>query len=146
MQFPGVTAVWVTVHKAGPRDGIPPLVRDMHEIHLKFERAADFSIDKVGLTRWDAYWAEYSFLFRANHEGGVTANKVDTKGLAKITVLTSDDCATMRAGFGRCSELLHSSSETLNKPLPGPQVIKAEIDALESWIASVKQRQANVAS
>jgi energy-coupling factor transporter ATP-binding protein EcfA2 len=72
------------------------------------------------------------------------SNKVDTKGLNKITILTIEDCKTMREGFGRCSELLHSSSEVLNKPLPGPDKVAAEIDALEGWVTSVKQRQDNV--
>ena len=45
-------------------------------------------------------------------------NKVDTKGLSKLTVLTLDDCRLMREAFGRCSNLLHSISEALNPPLP----------------------------
>ena len=30
------------------------------------------------------------------------ANKVDTKGLAKLTAITLDDCYAMRAAYGRC--------------------------------------------
>lgn len=69
------------------------------------------------------------------------ANKVDTKGLPKITVLDMNDCQTMRDAFGRCSELLHSEAEALNTPLPPPQRIETEIAALAAWIASVRQRQ-----
>src|SRR5208283_600848 len=69
------------------------------------------------------------------------ANKVDTKGLPKITVLDMTDCQTMRDAVGRCSELLHSEAEALNTPLPPPQRIETEIAALASWIASVRQRQ-----
>jgi energy-coupling factor transporter ATP-binding protein EcfA2 len=69
------------------------------------------------------------------------ANKVDTKGLPKITVLEMPDCQTMREAFGRCSELLHSESEALNTPLPPPQRIETEIAALAGWIASIRQRQ-----
>src|SRR5262249_7657975 len=58
------------------------------------------------------------------------ANKVDTKGLAKVTVITLEDCRVMRDAYSRCSELLHSAPGTLNKPLPTPQAIAAEIEAL----------------
>lgn len=72
------------------------------------------------------------------------ANKVDTKGLEKLTVITVDDARNMRAAYGRCSALLHSSSEVLNTPLPAPAVIEAEITALRDWIASIQERQAKV--
>jgi AAA domain len=69
------------------------------------------------------------------------ANKVDTKGLYKLTILTPNDCDIMRAAYGRCSSLLHSSADALNKPLPNPDVIAAEIKALSAWIADIKERQ-----
>lgn len=72
------------------------------------------------------------------------ANKVDTKNLAKLTVLTIEDCRKMREAFGRCSELLHSVAASLNLPLPMPEVIEAEINALRDWIAEIRQRQDKV--
>lgn len=72
------------------------------------------------------------------------ANKVDTKGLAKLTAIELEDCRVMRKAYGRCSELLHSSSEALNKPLPAPKVIEAEIEALRQWVTDIKQRQEKV--
>lgn len=69
------------------------------------------------------------------------ANKVDTKGLPKITVLDLNDCQIVREAFGRCSALLHSESEALNTPLPPPQLIQTEIAALDDWISSVRERQ-----
>lgn len=42
------------------------------------------------------------------------SNKVETKGLAKVTTLTIDDCTKMRQACGRCSTLLHSSADALN--------------------------------
>jgi myosin heavy subunit len=54
------------------------------------------------------------------------ANKVDTKGLAKLTAMEMKDCETMRKAFGRCSRLLHSSAEVLNPPVPAPDLIQAE--------------------
>jgi energy-coupling factor transporter ATP-binding protein EcfA2 len=69
------------------------------------------------------------------------ANKVDTKGLPKLTVLTIEDCKVMRDSYGRCSSFLHSAAETLNKPLPNPSIIEAEIQVLESWLIDVRTRQ-----
>ena len=70
--------------------------------------------------------------------------KVQTKGLGKITTITMDDCRTMRQAYGRCSNLLHSESESLNAPLPKPEAVQKEIDALRDWVADIKQRQAGV--
>jgi hypothetical protein len=67
------------------------------------------------------------------------ANKVDTKGLYKLTAVTVEDCKRMRAAYGRCSALLHSNADAPNKPLSAPDVIKAEIEALSQWVT--KQRQ-----
>jgi hypothetical protein len=71
-------------------------------------------------------------------------NKVDTKGLPKLTAITLEDCDAMRAAYSRCSQLLHSSSEALNVPLPAPGVIEAEITALSSWMANIRDRQAKI--
>ena len=73
------------------------------------------------------------------------ANKVDTKGLPKLTVLTINDCRVMREAYGRCSALLHSTSEALNKPLPAPDVIEVEIRALSKWVTDIQDRQDKIA-
>ena len=71
-------------------------------------------------------------------------NKVATVGLAKMTAITMADCQAMRAAFGRCSELLHSEAAALNKPLPTPAKVQAEITALKHWVESIAQRQADI--
>jgi AAA domain len=74
------------------------------------------------------------------------ANKVDTKNLLKLTVLTKDDCVTMRLAFGRCSALLHSDADALNRPVPTPEQIDAEITTLSKWVDDLKLRQDAVRS
>lgn len=69
------------------------------------------------------------------------SNKVNTASLEKLTVITSSDCVAMRDGFGRCSELLHSAAATLNHPLPRPERLADEIDALASWVENLRERQ-----
>ena len=69
------------------------------------------------------------------------SNKVETKGLGKVTMLTMDDCDKMRQAYGRCSTLLHSSADALNPPLPLPDVVQNEITVLQKWVEDIKQRQ-----
>jgi wobble nucleotide-excising tRNase len=69
------------------------------------------------------------------------SHKVNTPGLAKVTVITLDDCKVMREAFGRCSALLHSDAEGLNKPLPDPIAIQAEIGAMRNWVIEIETRQ-----
>ena len=69
------------------------------------------------------------------------SNEVNTPGLVKLTVITVPDCEAMRAGFRRCSDLLHSAAAPLNRPLPRPEALAAEIDALADWADSLLQRQ-----
>ncbi len=61
LQFPGVVATWTAQHKAGPRDGAPPLETDTHEIALRLtDREDSFSIADARLVFWDDYWVRYS--------------------------------------------------------------------------------------
>lgn len=69
------------------------------------------------------------------------SNEIKTPGLVKLTAITVADCEAMRDGFGRCSELLHSAAAALNRPLPRPEAITAEIDALAQWADDLRQRQ-----
>ena len=72
------------------------------------------------------------------------SNKVETRGLAKVTTITFDDCIEMRKAYGRCSTLLHSSADALNPPLPKPETVQDEITSLQNWISSVKNRQDDI--
>ena len=72
------------------------------------------------------------------------SNKVETKGLAKVTTLTMDDCRQMRRAYGRCSTLLHSTADALNPPLPKPEAVQNEITALQEWVKDIRQRQGKI--
>jgi AAA domain len=71
------------------------------------------------------------------------SNKVETKGLQSLTVLTAEDCKRMRDAYGRCSMLLHSEAGALNTSLPKPDRVRAEIAALQNWVLDLRQRQQN---
>ncbi|QCF27405.1 AAA family ATPase [Hydrocarboniclastica marina] len=69
------------------------------------------------------------------------SNEVRTPGLIKLTAITAVDCEAMRDGFVRCSGLLHSAAAALNRPLPRPEALAAEIDALAAWADNLRHRQ-----
>jgi hypothetical protein len=71
-------------------------------------------------------------------------NKVDTSGLRKITAIEAGDCDKMREGYGRCSTLLHSDGDDLNRPITTPEKIQLEITAIKEWIRSIKDRQSKI--
>ena len=72
------------------------------------------------------------------------SNEVKTPGLVKLTAITVADCESMRDGFQRCSELLHSAAPALNRPLPRPDALADEINALSVWANDLRQRQNSV--
>ena len=72
------------------------------------------------------------------------SNKVETKGLAKVTALTMDDCKKMRQAYRRCSVPLHSSPDVLGPSLPTPEDIQKQITELWEWIEEIKKRQAQI--
>jgi len=69
------------------------------------------------------------------------SNEVKTPGLVKLTAISVADCESMRDGFQRCSELLHSAAPALNRPLPRPDTLADEINALATWADDLRQRQ-----
>ena len=106
--------------------------------HVKWERTMD-ALQKRLRSTWE----------RAVEEvvGPVTkrlSNKVNTKGLAKLTVLTMDDCTQMHQAYSRCSTLLHSTPGALNSPLPKPKDVHDQITALRQWFENIKQRQGKI--
>ncbi|MCP3054948.1 AAA family ATPase [Aurantimonas marianensis] len=72
------------------------------------------------------------------------ASKVDTKGFAKLSAITQEDADTMRKHYGQCSVLLHKTSDAMSPSAPTPERIEEELDALETWLAGVTDRQSKI--
>ena len=70
------------------------------------------------------------------------SRKVETSGLAKLTVLDISDCKVMREAYGRCSSLLHSDPTDLRAVERTPDSIQHEIDVLKKWYEGIRDRQA----
>ena len=106
--------------------------------HDKWERTVDALQKRLRWTWERAVEEAISPVFKRMSE------KVQTKGLSKITALTMDDCTEMRKAYGRCSTLLHSSPDTLSPALPKPEAVQNEITALRNWVVNIRQRQGNI--
>src|SRR5262249_48323236 len=74
------------------------------------------------------------------------SSKIDTRGFSKLSVITLDDADQMRAGYGRCSTLLHNASDAMNPRIPTPDQIAEELATLRNWIANLRARQNQIAA
>ena len=72
------------------------------------------------------------------------SNKVETRGLVKLTAISTVDCSKMRESYGRCSTWLHSSADALNVQSPTPDEVQEEIRNLRNWITDIRSRQGDV--
>ncbi|MCF6194522.1 MAG: AAA family ATPase, partial [Kangiellaceae bacterium] len=69
------------------------------------------------------------------------SSKVNTKGFAKLSAIIEEDAVTMRQHYGKCSVLLHKTSDALNPSAPTPETIKNELEAIENWLQTISDRQ-----
>ncbi len=106
--------------------------------HNQWERTVDGLQKRLRVTWERAVEEALSPVFKR------LSDKVDTTGLAKVTVLKIDDCNKMREAYGRCSPLLHSAPDALNRPIPPPGAVQAEITTLRTWVADIRQRQGEI--
>ncbi len=74
------------------------------------------------------------------------SNKVDTKSLIKLTVITKEDYKIMQSSYGKCSKLLHSEADSLNSVISPPEVIENEIHSLKNWVGNITTRQQKLKS
>jgi len=106
--------------------------------HDEWERTVDALQKRLRWTWERAVEEAISPVFKRMSE------RVQTKGLLKITVLTLDDCTEMREAYGRCSSLLHSSPDTLSPVLSKPRDVLKEIETLRKWVKDIRKRQEDI--
>jgi energy-coupling factor transporter ATP-binding protein EcfA2 len=68
-------------------------------------------------------------------------NKVRPGGLRQLTVLTDQDFAEFNEGYEFACTYCHTDSPPLNRPVPTPTKLKAELDRLRKWFDGVRTRQ-----
>jgi energy-coupling factor transporter ATP-binding protein EcfA2 len=105
----------------------------------------------------DAYEKEAKYLYgllreaweRALEEvllGGLIEryrSSIQTKQLAQIADITDVDCKAVEMAMTKCSKWLtgHDQAAAARAPVPGPAELKTDIEALEKWVTTIKDRR-----
>ena len=105
----------------------------------------------------DAYEKDVKYLYgllreaweRALEEvllGGVVERyrpSVQTQQIAQISDITPDDCKAVETAMTKCSTWLagHDKAAAARAPVPAPAELKADIDALTTWVAAIHKRR-----
>jgi energy-coupling factor transporter ATP-binding protein EcfA2 len=105
----------------------------------------------------DAYEKEAKYLYgllreaweRAIEEvllGGVVERYrpgVQSQQIAQIADITADDCKAVETAMTKCSKWLpgHDKAAAARAPVPAPAELKADIDALGSWVSAIRKRR-----
>ncbi|RYD16358.1 MAG: hypothetical protein EOP90_06155 [Lysobacteraceae bacterium] len=105
----------------------------------------------------DAYEKEAKYLYgllreaweRALEEvllGGVVERYrpgVQTQQIAQIADITADDCKAVEIAMTKCSTWLpgHDKAAAARAPVPTPAELKADIEALGSWVTAIRKRR-----
>lgn len=71
---------------------------------------------------------------------------IETKNLKKATVLTDADANAFHIGFKKCCDVIdaHDPSAGRNAEPPPPLEIQTDIQALKTWVTSIRSRQAAI--
>lgn len=105
----------------------------------------------------DAYEKDAKYLYgllreaweRALEEvllGGVVERyrpSIQTLQVAQIADITPEDCKTVETAMTKCSKWLpgHDQAAAARAPVPGPAELKADIKALDDWVAAIRNRR-----
>lgn len=70
-------------------------------------------------------------------------NSIQTQKAVKLSDITQKDCEDLEAGMTKCSkwEGGHDHATAENAPLPSPDDLKKDIEALETWVAAIRKRR-----
>lgn len=106
----------------------------------------------------DAYQVQAKYLYgllreaweRALEEvllGGVVERyrpSVQTQRLAPLSDITKADCKTVETAMTKCSTWLpgHDQAAAARAPVPGSNELKSDIEALRTWVATIRTRRA----
>ena len=68
---------------------------------------------------------------------------IETQRARALLDITADDYEALDRGITKCSRWMagHDQAAAENAPLPGPQELKSDIDALDEWVAAIWQRR-----
>jgi ABC-type transport system involved in cytochrome c biogenesis ATPase subunit len=123
--------------------GLKQIAREARKLHAADEEAA-YEREVQGLynklrTAWEHALEEIA-LSRVvvRHR-----DQIDTKELRKVTVLNTKDCEDYLTAHQKCSGIIegHDPSSARDQPPPAPFEVEADIQALDEWVKSLRDRQ-----
>jgi energy-coupling factor transporter ATP-binding protein EcfA2 len=68
---------------------------------------------------------------------------IQTQQVNTIADITADDCATLETAMTKCSKWLpgHDQAPAARAEVPSPDILRADINSLESWVAKIRSRR-----
>jgi energy-coupling factor transporter ATP-binding protein EcfA2 len=68
---------------------------------------------------------------------------IQTQQVAQIADITPEDCKTVETAMTKCSKWLpgHDQAAAARAPVPDPEELKADIDALDLWVTVIRKRR-----
>ena len=68
---------------------------------------------------------------------------IQTTQVLKIADITEEDCRVLEAAMTKCSEWLpgHDQAPAARADIPDPDVLRADINTLEKWVAEIRGRR-----
>jgi len=68
---------------------------------------------------------------------------VQTQQVLMLADITEEDCRTLDAAMTKCSRWLpgHDEAAAARAPVPGADMLKADIEQLEGWIDAINRRR-----
>lgn len=68
---------------------------------------------------------------------------VQTQQISAVANVPLEECRILEAAMTKCSKWLpgHDQAAAARAPIPEPSEIKTDIEALDNWIATVRNRQ-----
>ncbi len=70
---------------------------------------------------------------------------VQTQQVIQIADITDDDCNTLNTAMTKCSKWLpgHDQAAAARADIPGPKILNADIEALETWVSDIRKRRSS---
>jgi energy-coupling factor transporter ATP-binding protein EcfA2 len=70
---------------------------------------------------------------------------VQTQHVITIADITEEDCKKLDAAMTKCSKWLpgHDQAAAARAEVPEPDVLRTDIEALESWVSAIRKRRGN---
>ena len=68
---------------------------------------------------------------------------IQTQQVGQLADITPGDCKTVETAMTKCSKWLrgHDQAAAARAPVPAPPELKADIDALDNWVAAIRKRR-----